>query len=641
LQLPRLGPKSCSKTRFCSNPPVNIASYCQQGQKNNMMLPIASKFVLRKLSCPSFTVHDGIVYKSLAATRSTVPFSSQSAATKEASVIANTSDTSTSKCPFSTVSATLDSIHPANMGREASRPVPILKDVPAVPLLGVFVNAIPVIGDWLNDNFYRNPIVTPHNAYDVHYEMYQKYGTFYTTYIPGMGEGLYPKVYMIMDPEEMKKVIRQEGAHPRGGVEALKPMIKWMKKNHFKLAGAGTNDNGFLGRGETWRKYRTFMQTDLLSPKSASGYVPGVANAAKIASRGVPYYAADLNTFFNYAAFDMFQSIMFGQLSKLADPNTPSNPVDVEFCRLAVDSLAYLVRMSEDPQEVIKDSLGIETEIYDKFEKTMDALKDIVMEKLTHFIERRDRNELDDNERNSYFAHAIERQRAEESGIDESELMQICLLMLNASVDTTSAFICWAMVHLSTNLHVQENLYRELKQHMDASEDGMLHAEILTKAKSPYLHAVLRESHRMTPVYPSLMFKSNSVADIEIHGVTVPKGSLVGFDSYPIGMDPQIVDQPDKFVPERWIGDEPIQARKGTPAEVLDSIMYRDPFSQGARRCPGSRVAVNETQLILSQLVLDWKMSAPDSVKSYRDVPYKMQTLLVAQLPEMNVEARV
>ena len=48
-----------------------------------------------------------------------------------------------------------------------------------------------------------------------------------------------------------------------------------------------------------------------------------------------------------------------------------------------------------------------------------------------------------------------------------------------------------------------------------------------------------------------------------------------------IGMDPKIVDEPEQFKPERWIGDEPINARKGTPAEVLDSIMYRDPFSQG------------------------------------------------------------
>ena len=188
---------------------------------------------------------------------------------------------------------------------------------------------------------------------------------------------------------------------------------------------------------------------------------------------------------------------------------------------------------------------------------------------------------MNENERNSYFAHAIERQKSEHSDIDQSELMQIALLMLNASVDTTSAFINWAVVHLSTNLDVQETLYQELKQHVDASEDGKLNADMLTKSKSPYLHAVLRESHRMTPVYPTTMFKSNSVADIELHGVTVPKGSLVGFDPYPIGMDPEIVDEPEKFRPERWIGDEPVQARKGTRAEVLDSVMYRDPFSQG------------------------------------------------------------
>ena len=104
------------------------------------------------------------------------------------------------------------------------------------------------------------------------------------------------------------------------------------------------------------------------------------------------------------------------------------------------------------------------------------------------------------------------------------------------------------------------------------------------------------------------MIKSNSVEDIELHGVTIPKDSIIGFDPYrkmmfvfavrisfiillfitiflililAIGMDPNIVDEPEQFKPERWIGDEPINARKGTPAEVLDSVMYRDPFSQG------------------------------------------------------------
>ena len=63
-------------------------------------------------------------------------------------------------------------------------------------------------------------------------------------------------------------------------------------------------------------------------------------------------------------------------------------------------------------------------------------------------------------------------------------------------------------------------------------------------------------------------------------------------------------------------------------------------YTPKARRCPGSRVAVNETQLILSQLILDWKISAPEEVKSYKDVEYTQKTLLVAHLPEMKIEAR-
>ena len=346
--------------------------------------------------------------------------------------------------------------------------------------------------------------MTPHNAYTVHNELYQKYGSFYTTYIPGLGSGVYPKVYVVMDPDEMKKVIRQEGSYPRGGVEGLKPMIRWMKKNKFALAGFGSddaNDNGFLGRGQTWRRFRNFLQTDLLSPKSAAGYVPGVAHAARIASRGAPKYAADLNTFTNYCAFDMFQAIMFGQVSNLADPDTPSDPTDVKFCELAIDSLAYLIQMSNDPKEAIKSELGWETETCVKFEECMDGIKEIVMHKLKVFRERYERGELNENERNSYFAHAIERQRSETSDIDADELMQIALIMLNASVDTTSTFINWALLHLSTNMDVQDKLYEELRGHVDGSEDGILTAEMLTKNKSPYLHAVLRESHRLVDLF--------------------------------------------------------------------------------------------------------------------------------------------
>ena len=173
----------------------------------------------------------------------------ESSATASTTITTDTNNGSTNaKCPFSTISASWDGID-----SDSTRPVPTLKDVPAVPVLGIFVEAIPFIGEWLSKTFYKNPSFTPHNAYDMHQELYQKYGNFYTTYIPGIGEGVWPKVFMLMDPEEMKKVIRQEGAYPRGGVEGLKPLIEWMKKNDFKVAGAGSEaDNGFLG-SRSWR----------------------------------------------------------------------------------------------------------------------------------------------------------------------------------------------------------------------------------------------------------------------------------------------------------------------------------------------------------------------------------------------------
>merc|ERR1711953_841876 len=127
-------------------------------------------------------------------------------------------------------------------------------------------------------------------------------------------------------------------------------------------------------------------------------------------------------------------------------------------------------------------------------------------------------------------------------------MTEVAMLSLNAGVDTTSTFICWAMVHLSLNPEVQEKLYEELNQNLEAN-GGMLTSDMLSKTKSPYLHAVLRESHRLTPVHPTTMMKGNSTKDIEIHGQTFPKGSLFQFDAYSKGISPDYVENPDVFDP--------------------------------------------------------------------------------------------
>jgi hypothetical protein len=78
---------------------------------------------------------------------------------------------------------------------------------------------------------------------------------------------------------------------------------------------------------------------------------------------------------------------------------------------------------------------------------------------------------------------------------------------------------------------------------------------------------------------------------------------------------------------------------KGTKAEFLDHAFFSSPFGQGARRCPGSRVARNESMALLAQCVLDWKMSIP-SVSHYQEVATGLDTLFTPRLPPFEFQAR-
>jgi cytochrome P450 len=508
---------------------------------------------------------------------------------KNSRVSSQSFSTKASKCPItgglgrdlsSDASVMLDSNE--SVDDSAIEVPPTLQTVPSWPIVGIFFQIIPGIGKIAQD-YYKVPEMNANNAFEFYSSMYKKYGSFYCAEIPGLG-----KLHTLTDPNEMLKVLRQEGAYPRGGISNLTPFIKWAQDRKLKLVRG--DDNGFFGQGETWRNVRTFMQTDLLSPQAARGYVPGVVEAAQIASKGAKHYSGDLNTYLNYCAFDMFQTIMFGELTKVSDPNTPKDPVNVEFVENSVLSLALLITQIFDKTEVIKGKMGIVTPKYKQFEAAMDVVNRISNEKILAFKEKWESGELTEAEKASYVAHAFERQKSD-GAVSAEEMSEIVMFALNAGVDTTSTFISWAMVHLSLNPDIQQKAYEELKHNFDEN-GGQLSSEMLTKNKAPYLHAILRESHRCTPVHPTVMMKSNSSKDIEINGTSFPQNTLFSFDSFSLGVDPHIVDNPDEFNPDRWT-PEATEKRKGTKAAVLDHQFYKDPFSQGARRCPGSRVAVS------------------------------------------------
>lgn len=278
---------------------------------------------------------------------------------------------------------------------------------------------------------------------------------------------------------------------------------------------------------------------------------------------------------------------------------------------------------------------GIDSRSYKEFCGHWDTCMEIARQKIEDLLARKERNELTEQEESSYLIHAMYRQAEDPSSILVEDAKDIACGLLVASVDTTAAMLSWHLMHIAQSEEAQEKIYQEISTAV-ADTNGRLTADALSSSITPYLNACMRESHRLTNP-ASLTAIRELAVDLDIHGITVPAGSMIAMDSYSKGMDPTLLDNHEEFRPERWLPDA-VEARKGTPAAQLDHPLFSGPFSQGARRCPGSRVSKNEALILLAQLVLDWKMSSP--IKYWKDVPYDLMTMTTPILPKIEFTPR-
>jgi len=464
-------------------------------------------------------------------------------------------------------------------------------------------------------------------------EVHRQYGDFYSIGIFGLGAGATGDCYVIQDPVEMAKIVRREGQHPAGAAEFTWPIITYCKEHDQSIG-------HLLGRGAAWKRIRSFVQTDLLHPVSAARYSPAVLQAAASASRGAPAYAESLNEYLNVTSFEMFSAVMMGQLPGIPNPDTETADEDVQFC----DSVAAALRwnshlMVSGYHAILTTQLGYKTAKYKEFEREWHTAQTIAAAKVEDLYQRRAAGQLTETEKSCYAVHAFERhEQDEETSLTLEETKTLVGGLLAAGVDTTGGMLSWKLLHIALSEITQELIHAELTASMKKLGTNRLIPESITPKQAPYLHAALRESHRLANPVP--MSPMKSLPDVvQVHGVTLPAGSVVMLDGYTTGIRPDMVgDEALEFDPTRFL-PEAVAARKGTERAVLDHPFFAGPFSQGARKCPGSRVANMEAAAVLAQLVLDWKITVP-GVQHWTEVPYDQQTVITATLPRMEFTPR-
>lgn len=179
---------------------------------------------------------------------------------------------------------------------------------------------------------------------------------------------------------------------------------------------------------------------------------------------------------------------------------------------------------------------------------------------------------------------------------DRRHVKAILLDMLIASMDTSATSIDWIFSELLAHPKIIKKLQKELEQVVGINR--MVKESDLEKLE--YLDMVIKEGFRLHPISP-LLVPHESIEDCTIDGFDIPKGSRLLVNTWAIGRDPKVWPEPEKFVPERFVGSN-IDLRRH------DFRLL--PFGSGRRSCPGLQLGLTTVRLVLAQLVhcFDWEL---------------------------------
>ena len=152
------------------------------------------------------------------------------------------------------------------------------------------------------------------------------------------------------------------------------------------------------------------------------------------------------------------------------------------------------------------------------------------------------------------------------------EILTECITYGAAGMVTTREFICIAAWHMLENKELRD-------YYLNSSEEKR--------------YNLLQETLRVEPVVANLARRTTDEITVAADGrtVTIPKGALIDLHIATANLDLSVTgEEPRAVCPER-----PLHADKTTPAMLS--------FGDGAHRCPGAYIAIQESDIFLRKLL--------------------------------------
>lgn len=177
-------------------------------------------------------------------------------------------------------------------------------------------------------------------------------------------------------------------------------------------------------------------------------------------------------------------------------------------------------------------------------------------------------------------------------GMLVDQLIDEIKILFIAGHETTANALTFTFYLLAKHPEIQKKVFEEIVQ-IESEADNIVER----LQKMPYINAVLNESMRLYP--PAWIVDRENISDDSIGDYNFLKGTLIGISFYELHRNPKYWTDPEKFDPERFLGEQ-----------KKESMQYFYPFGAGPRMCIGAGFAIYEMCLTLSYIVKKYEIKA-------------------------------
>ncbi|XP_054778522.1 cytochrome P450 71D8-like [Prosopis cineraria] len=192
----------------------------------------------------------------------------------------------------------------------------------------------------------------------------------------------------------------------------------------------------------------------------------------------------------------------------------------------------------------------------------------------------------------------IQRSGSLDITITNNNIKAVIWDMFGGGTDTSATTTEWALLEMMRNPKVMKKAQAEIRKAFKGKK--VIHESDMEKLS--YLKLVIKETLRLHPPAP-LLLPRECTESCKINGYDIPIKTQVIVNAWAIGRDPNHWYEAERFIPERFHGNNPNIDFRGTNFEYI-------PFGAGRRICPGITFGLASIELPLASLLyhFDWEI---------------------------------